>query len=120
MIVEKRHSDGFTLLVVEGVIKLGESAQFFAQTLDRALADDEGHVVIDFSRINYMDSTGIGELVGYLGRFGDQHRKLILVSPSERIMRLLEVARLASLFPISDSVDQAMAQEGRPPADDEA
>jgi anti-anti-sigma factor len=117
MIVEKRHVDGFTLLVVEGVIKLGESAQFFAQTLDRALADDEGHVIIDFSRINYIDSTGIGELVGYLGRFGDQRRKLILVNPSERITRLLEVAKLASLFPIYDSVDRAMRQEGRPPAE---
>jgi anti-anti-sigma factor len=119
MIVEKRHVDGYTLLVVEGVIKLGESAQFFAQTLDRALADDEGHVIIDFSRINYIDSTGIGELVGYLGRFGDQRRKLILVNPSERITRLLEVAKLAALFPTYDSVERAMRQEGRPPAGDE-
>ena len=119
MIVEKRHVDGYTLLVVEGVIKLGESAQFFAQTLDRALADDEGHVIIDFSRINYIDSTGIGELVGYLGRFGDQRRKLILVNPSERITRLLEVAKLAALFPTYDSVERAMRHEGRLPAGDE-
>lgn len=116
MIVEKRHSDGFTLLLVEGVIKLGESAQFFAQTLDRALADDEGHVIIDLSKINYIDSTGIGELVGHLGRFQDQRRKLILVNPSQRITRLLEVARLANLFPIYESVERAKAQEGRPPA----
>ena len=120
MIVEKRHVDGFTLLVVEGVIKLGESAQFFAQTLDRALADDRGHVIIDFSGINYIDSTGIGELVGYLGRFGDQHRKLILVNPSERITKLLEVARLASLFPTYDTVERAMRHEGRGEAGDEA
>ena len=61
MIVEKRQLDGgFTLLNVEGVIKLGESAQFFAQTLDRALSDDKGHVIIDFSGINFIDSTGIG------------------------------------------------------------
>lgn len=113
MIVEKKHVDGFTLLVVEGVIKLGESAQFFAQTLDRSLADDDGHVIIDFSRINYIDSTGIGELVGYLGRFGDQRRKLILVNPSGRITKLLEVARLDSLFPTYPTVEEAMRQEAR-------
>src|SRR5689334_13231872 len=61
MIVQKRHLDGFTLLNVEGVIKLGESAQFFAQTLERTLSDDRGHVIIDFSKINFIDSTGIGE-----------------------------------------------------------
>ena len=111
MIVEKRHLPGFTVLNVEGVIKLGESAQFFAQTLERALDNDQGHVIIDFSQINYIDSTGIGELVGYLGRFRDFQRELILVNPSERIRKLLQVARLAELFPTYDSVDAAIAAE---------
>jgi anti-sigma B factor antagonist len=111
MIVEKRHVEGFTLLNVEGVIKLGESAQFFAQTLQRALAEDAGHVLIDFSKINYIDSTGIGELVGYLGRFKDVQRKLILVNPSERIRKLLKVAHLEQLFTIHDTLDAALAAE---------
>lgn len=111
MIVEKRQMDGFILLLVEGVIKLGESAEFFAQTLDRALSRDTGHVLVDFSKINYIDSTGIGELVGYLGRFRDASRKLILVNPSERIRKLLEVARLIELFPIYETVDEAVSAE---------
>ena len=111
MIVEKRQTNGFTLLYVEGVIKLGESAAFFAQTLARALEEEVSHVVIDFSKINYIDSTGIGELVGYLSRFQDQSRKLILVNPSQRIRRLLEVARLAELFPTYDTVEAALAAE---------
>jgi anti-sigma B factor antagonist len=111
MIVEKRHLDGFTLLSVEGVIKLGESAQFFAQTLERTLSDDLGHVIIDFSKINFIDSTGIGELVGYLGRFRNSKRELILVNPSDRIRKLLQVARLDALFPTYDSVEAALAAE---------
>jgi anti-sigma B factor antagonist len=111
MIVQKRHLGGYTLLDVEGVIKLGESAQFFAQTLERALSDEEGHVIIDFSKINYIDSTGIGELVGYLGRFRNSRRELILVNPSQRIKKLLQVARLAELFPTYDSVEAAVAAE---------
>lgn len=109
MIVEKRHQTGFTLLNVEGVIKLGESAQFFAQTLERTLSDDHGHVIIDFSKINFIDSTGIGELVGYLGRFRNSKRELILVNPSERIRKLLQVARLDELFPTFGSVDAAIS-----------
>jgi anti-sigma B factor antagonist len=112
MIVEKRHLEGgVTLLNIEGVIKLGESAQFFAQTLDRTLADDRGHVIIDFTRINFIDSTGIGELVGYLGRFRSFQRELMLVNPSERIRKLLQVARLDKLFPTFDSVDAALAAQ---------
>jgi anti-sigma B factor antagonist len=111
MIVEKSHLDGFTLLRVEGVIRLGESAAFFAQTLGRALEKDSGDVIVDLGKINYIDSTGIGELVGYLGRFRNASRKLILVNPSERVKKLLEVARLAELFPIYDTVEAAVAGE---------
>lgn len=111
MIVEKRRIGDFTLLLVEGVIKLGESAQFFAQTLERVLEESTGHVLIDLAKINYIDSTGIGELVGYLGRFRDLERKLILVNPSERIKKLLAVAQLTELFPTYDSLDAALAAE---------
>lgn len=113
MIVEKRHLEGHVLLNVEGVIKLGESAQFFAQTLARALEEEEGHVLVDFSKINFIDSTGIGELVGYLGQFKNQQRKLILVNPTDRIRKLLDVARLSELFPIYDSVEDALEADGR-------
>ena len=111
MIVEKQHLEDFVLLKVEGVIKLGESAQFFAQTLERTLDDGQGHVLIDLAKINYIDSTGIGELVGYLGRFRDRRRKVILINPSQRILDLLRVAKLEHLFPIYPTVEQAIAGE---------
>ena len=109
MIVYKRHVSGHTVLGIEGVIKLGESARFFAETLDRILNDDAGNVIVDLSRINYMDSTGIGELVGYLGRFQERRRKLVLVNPAPRIQKLLEVAKLAPLLPTYDSIEAALA-----------
>ena len=112
MIVEKRSVRGRTVLQVEGVIKLGESAQFFAEALQRALDEDEGNVFIDFSRINSIDSTGIGELVGYLGRFADLGRKLVLVDPSERMCRLLTISQLHTMFPRFDSLEEALAAEG--------
>ena len=111
MIVEKRTERGQTVLRCEGVVKLGESAQFFAEALQQCLDDDEGNVLVDFSGINYIDSTGIGELVGYLGRFADAGRKLMLVQPSERICRLLEIAQLHTLFLVFDSVEDALAAD---------
>lgn len=111
MIVEKRRIGDHTLLRVEGVIKLGESAQFLAQTLERALEEEGGNVFVDLEKINYMDSTGIGELVGYLSRFREKKRRLVLVHPSQRIRKLLEVAQLVDLFPTYDNVEAALAAE---------
>ncbi len=111
MFVDKSRIEGMSLLKVEGIIKLGESAEFLAENLKRTLEKDEGHVMMDFSKINYIDSTGIGELVGYLGRFADLDRKLILINPSERIRKLLAIAQLNHLFPTYPDVQSAVAAE---------
>ena len=111
MIVEKRRQGQHTILRVEGIVRMGESAQFLAQTLEKLLTEESGNVLVDLARINYIDSTGIGELVGYLGRFRNSKRELILVNPSDRIRKLLQVARLDSLFPTYDSVEAALAAE---------
>jgi anti-anti-sigma factor len=63
------------------------------------------------ARINYNDSTGIGELEGFQGRVQEVKRKLILVEPSEPIKKLLKVAHLDQLFPIYGSLPDAIAGE---------
>lgn len=111
MIVDKKRIADMTVLSVEGIIKLGQSAEFLAQNLRRALETDDGHMIVDLTHINYIDSTGIGELVAYLGRFGAMDRKFILVNPSDRVRKLLQVAQLDSLFTIYDDLDSAVAGE---------
>ena len=111
MIVEKKHSDNFTILYVEGLIKLGESAEFFSSALENVLKNESSNVIVDFTKIDYIDSTGIGELVGYLGKFTTQNRKLILVNPSERIMKLLKLAKLDTVFKIYNTEEEAIAAE---------
>jgi anti-sigma B factor antagonist len=111
VIVEKKHLENFTILYVEGLIKLGESAEFFSSALENVLKNESTNVIIDFTKIDYIDSTGIGELVGYLGKFTSQNRKLILVNPSERIQKLLKLAKLDAVFKIYGTEDEAVAAE---------
>jgi anti-sigma B factor antagonist len=111
LIVEKKHTENFTILYVEGLIKLGESAEFFSAALENVLKNESTNVIVDFTKIDYIDSTGIGELVGYLGKFSGQNRKLILVNPSERILKLLKLAKLDAVFKIYGTEDEAIAAE---------
>lgn len=116
VIVEKKHLDNFTILYVEGLIKLGESAEFFSAALENVLKNESTNVIIDFTKIDYIDSTGIGELVGYLGKFTNQNRKLILVNPSERIQKLLRLAKLDTVFKIYNTEEEAISAESGAPA----
>src|SRR5436309_1526497 len=111
LIVEKKHTENFTILYVEGLIKLGESAEFFSAALENVLKNDSTNVIVDFTKIDYIDSTGIGELVGYLGKFSGQNRKRILVNPSERILKLLKLAKLDAVFKIYSTEEEAISAE---------
>ena len=107
-IIRNRHQD-VTLLDIQGVIKLGESAREFSSYLEKVLNDETGPVLINFEGINYMDSTGLGELIGYLQKFEDRQRKMALLNPNHRILALLKITKLDTVFKIFDSRDQALS-----------
>ncbi len=109
MIVRTSEFEGFVVCKLSGVIRLGESAKFFADTLERYLQESREGVIVDFSEINYIDSTGIGELVGYLEKFKREGKKLILVNPSTRVRKLLEMTRLDEVFPIYENLESFKA-----------
>jgi anti-sigma B factor antagonist len=107
-IIKNRVND-VTVLDIQGVIKLGESAREFSGYLEKVLNEESGPVIINFEAINYMDSTGLGELIGYLQKFEGRQRKMALVRPSHRILALLKITGLDSVFKIFDSREGAMA-----------
>lgn len=98
-----------TTLDIQGVIKLGESAREFSSYLDKVLNDESGPVLINFEGINYMDSTGLGELIGYLQKFEDRQRKMALLRPNHRILALLKITRLDTVFKIFEEREAALA-----------
>jgi anti-sigma B factor antagonist len=100
MQVRRSEDDGVAIVEVEGTIKLGESAQLFAKELQTVLDETKSWVVIDFDKIDYVDSTGIGELVGYLQRFTRANRRVALFRPHHRLEALLKLTRLETIFPI--------------------
>ena len=70
-------------------------------------ADTSRSLIIDFTNVSYVDSAGIGVLVGaYVTR---QHggRSLALVGVSERIHNALKVTRVEQFFRFFDSVSAA-------------
>ena len=109
MNIVKSKRGAVTQIDVQGVIKLGESAQQFSDYLEKVLTDDTGPVLVNFEGIDYLDSTGLGELIGYLQKFEDRDRKLALLRPKERILSLLKVTRLDSVFKIFQ--DEAAADQ---------
>ncbi len=110
MEIERTCEDGVTVVAVRGFINFGESAQQFSTYLAELLAADAPVVLIDMSDIDHVDSTGLGELVGYLQRFEKEGRRLALLRPHTRILNLLRLTRLNEIFPIYDDRTAAIAE----------
>ena len=75
---------------------------------------DEGqyHLVIDMSGVEFLDSTGLGVLVGGLKRVRAHDGSLALVCDEERILKIFRITGLTKVFPIFATVDEAVGSEG--------
>jgi len=71
-------------------------------------ADGIRHIIADLREVDFMDSTGLGALVGGLKRLREQDGSLQLVTGPGRISHLLRLTGLDRIFPLSQSIAQAM------------
>ncbi len=110
MIIEKRaYSEkgrSAMILLVRGLIKLGESGPFLGEEIEKLSGQN---VVLDLSMIDYIDSTGIGEMVFICGELAKKGRKLALLNAPKRITDLLRVAHLDEIFNVFKSAKEAVA-----------
>ena len=93
--------------------KRGEMDVYTAPRLRQALIDlVEGgatQIVVDMSAVDFLDSTGLGVLVGGLKRVKSNDGELRLVVSQDRIMKIFDITGLAKVFPIFDTADEALA-----------
>lgn len=73
---------------------------------------DEGHVnfIINLTGLEFIDSSGLGVLVGGLARVREKDGSIKLSCSNRRILRVFEMTRLTQLFDIYES-DETAAQD---------
>src|SRR4029077_2518780 len=90
-------------------LKVGDTAQALSEACERVGHERKGALVLDLSGLEYMDSTGVGVLIGALKRFNERKREILLAAPQRRILAGLRVTHLDTLFRIYESLDLALA-----------
>lgn len=91
------------ILRLEGPLTLANIFQF--QTLVRA--DRSRSLIVDLTNVPYVDSAGIGSLVGaHVSR--QNEGTLTLVGTPQRVRDALRVTRVEQFFRMADTVDQAL------------
>ena len=102
-----RSENGRTIVEVAGEIDV-----YTAPKLREQLAElvDSGRydIVVDMTGVEFLDSTGLGVLVGGLKRVRSHDGSLALVCNQERILKIFRITGLTKVFPIHDTLDEAL------------
>ena len=95
------------------VVKLdGEVDVYTAPRLKSRLIDlvDQGkyNIVVNLEGVDFMDSSGLGVLVGGLKRVRSHEGTIGLVCTQENILKIFRITGLVKVFPIFESVEEAL------------
>ena len=96
--INQRESGGVTILDLSGKITIGEGSTRFREAVRRLMEQDKKLVLLNFADVNYVDSSGIGELVSAYTTLSNQGGKLKLLNLPKRIRDLLRITKLLTVF----------------------
>lgn len=100
--------DGWTVLEVTGEVDVA-TAPKFREKLVSLVAGGHTRLVIDLTPTEFLDSTGLGVLVGTLKRIREAEGELGLVVPQERLLKLFDITGLSKVFTIFATRDDSLA-----------
>ena len=104
--------DPWVVLAIFGELDMA-GAPRLRQAVVGEVAGGNNRLVLDLSAVDFIDSVGLGTVVGALRRVRAHDGDLILVCSEPRILRVFEMCDLDRVFEIHADVDSAVEATGR-------
>ncbi|WP_372735452.1 STAS domain-containing protein [Nocardioides sp.] len=103
-----REVDGTTIVAVGGEIDVYTAPKLRDQ-ITSLVAAGNYRIVIDLEAVEFLDSTGLGVLVGGLKKVRSHDGSLELICTQDRLLKIFRITGLAKVFTIHDSPDGSRA-----------
>lgn len=105
---------GISAIAVQGELDMSTAPQL-EQKLEEVLADPAAALMLDLSRCEFIDSTGIALIVRSWQRLdreagGDGRGRLVLCCHNHQVRRLLEITGVESSISMHEGRDEALAE----------
>jgi anti-sigma B factor antagonist len=112
MKISTRQVDGVTVVDCSGRITLGEGSVTLRDTVSQLLAKNQKKILLNLGEVNYIDSSGIGELVSAFTTVRKQGGDLKLLNLTKKVHDLLQITKLYTVFDVKDDETAAVKSFG--------
>jgi anti-sigma B factor antagonist len=107
------NKDGIEVIDVRGQIDIYTAPRLRELLID-LVSKNNYQLIVNMDKVEFLDSTGLGVLVGGLKRVRAHDGSLDLVCTQERILKIFRITGLTQVFGIHQTVNQAIAaKKGR-------
>jgi anti-sigma B factor antagonist len=107
--VSERQSGDVTILDMDGKITIGEGSVALRTSIRRLLEEGKKKILLNLARVNYIDSSGIGELVSSYTAINKDGGELKLLNLTQKLQDLLTITKLLTVFDVYESEADALA-----------
>jgi anti-sigma B factor antagonist len=105
LLIESRQAGDWSIVDVKGEVDL-YSAPRLKDRLGELTAAGRDHIAVDLAGVEFLDSTGLGVLIGALKRCREAGGILALAAPRDPVRKVLAITGLDRVFPVHDTVEQ--------------
>jgi len=103
-----RESSGVTVIDLSGRITLGEGSAMLREMVRDLLNKGQKRLVLNLADINYIDSSGIGELVSGFTTVRNNGGELKLLNLTKKVHDLLQITKLYTVFDVHSDEQKAV------------
>jgi anti-anti-sigma factor len=113
MLVEFEHQGDICVLRLHGRFATGQDSNYLRARTEEIKCSGYSKVLADFSQVSYIDSTGIGFLIGIYTSVLNAKGHFVLANLNRRVREVLELTRLTNVIPIYPDVEAAFDALGK-------
>ena len=106
--VKERQAGDVTILDMKGAVRIGEGSIELRDSIRRLAGEGKKKVLLNLAGVNYVDSSGIGELNANYTTISRQGGQLKLLNLTDRIQNLLVITKLLTVFDAFDNEAEAL------------
>jgi anti-sigma B factor antagonist len=107
--IASREVNGVTVLDLSGRITLGEGSVQLRDAIRGLISKGQKNILLNLADVNYIDSSGLGELVSAFTTAKNQQADVKLLNLTKKVHDLLQLTKLYTVFDIKDDEAEAIA-----------